>query len=116
MHIGESDPQAQLWAGLLSESGNPVLRVPELRSALRWWRAATGARIVAKGRLGDLRIAVLDLAGGTLAVMVGGPGALEAPLSPTQIPTAFDDRRTVGDPWGNTVVVQPSRQPAGAAA
>jgi hypothetical protein len=116
MHIGESDPQAPLWACLLSGTESPVLRVPELRPALRWWRAAAGARVVARGRLGDLRIAVLALEGGSVAVMVGGPGALEAPLSRTRSAAVTDHRRTMGDPWGNTVTLGASRQPTGVAA
>jgi len=111
MHIGRSDTWAELWASLLSQSCTPVLRVPELRPALRWWRAAAGARVVVKGRLGDLRIAVLDLErhGGTLVVLVGGPGALEADTRVDQTSAGVVAENVVDDPWGNAVVLEKPR-------
>lgn len=110
MHTRGLDPSAELWAHLLAQSPEPVLRVPDLRSALRWWREATAARIVLRGRLGDLRIAVLEFeeAAESLVVMVGGPGALEAPSSHADLPVdpgAGADGRALSDPWGNTLVV-----------
>ena len=107
MSIPEPAPRDDLWASLLCGSGTPVLRVPELRPALRWWRSAVRARVLLRGRLGDLRIVVADLEalGGMLVVIVGGPGAIESVCS-----APADDLRghepAIADPWGNTLMVR----------
>ena len=118
MNIGGPEVPAELWAHLLVQECYRVLRVPELRPALRWWRAATGARVTLKGRLGDLQIAVLQLDSrhGEPVVVVGGPGALEVSLADTTYLTRGGTGRAIDDPWGNRLVIPVIRQAAGVAA
>ncbi len=108
----------RLWAGLLSTSGpqGGVIRVPDLFAGIDWWHSTAGFQVRARGRFGDLDVALGGTRSGTTLLIVGGPGALECPSC------ELDDRildaaaMTVIDPWGNVAAIAVTTAHHGAAA
>jgi len=85
----------------------PAIRVPDLQGGLRWWKATTGCQELARSRVGDLEVSLLRMAAPrrALILVIGGPGALEAPESDSENPGAVASQGIV-DPWGNTLAVR----------
>jgi hypothetical protein len=67
-----------------------------------------------QSRLGDLRIAVVDVAGvdDSPVIIVGGPGALEVTQADEVVFSMLPIGRTITDPWGNILPVDSRRSAA----
>ncbi|MET0885649.1 MAG: hypothetical protein ABWX92_04290 [Mycetocola sp.] len=94
----------RLWAALLS-AHDPhigVVRVPDIRVGVNWWKGMAGYEVRARDRFGDLGVALGRTKDGTVLLIVGGPGAFEVPSSDLQCQAPTRTARLV-DPWGNAI-------------
>jgi hypothetical protein len=110
--------QDAIWAALLSSRDNrvAVVRVPDIRAGVSWWKRMVGFRARTRVRFGDLCVVMGRTSDHTNLLIVGGPGALEIPSA--DLPRQFPPLRTraIVDPWGNTVILTGESVRIGAAA
>jgi len=97
--------QDGVWAALLSTPGAQidVIRAPDVHSGESWWKEMAGYRVRGRDRFGDLGLALGKTKDGTILLVVGGPGAMEVPLSGRHHRPPTTRTRTLVDPWGNAV-------------
>lgn len=107
MRLKKSQIDEMTFAAMLAGQAraDAVIRVPEIRSGLKWWKGAARCHVVAQWHCGDLDVSLVRATTQKTATLlvVAGPGAFEYAETDEGAEPPRDDRTQILDPWGNGI-------------